>query len=160
MQASGHFMGKKSRLRKIAARLGKLDQVAALPYRAGKEGLEILVVTSRRTKRFIIPKGWPIPGLLDARAAAIEANEEAGVKGTVSHRPMGSFEYIKEIGSRGILIRAEVFPLEVRKVKSSWKEQKQRKRKWLPLDQAIIELDDAGLKKLIDQNRAAIGSPI
>jgi 8-oxo-dGTP pyrophosphatase MutT (NUDIX family) len=160
MQASGHFMGKKSKLRKIAARLGKLDQVAALPYRAGKKGLEILVVTSRRTKRLIIPKGWSMPGLLDARAAAIEANEEAGVKGTVSRRPIGSFEYIKEIGSRGILIRAEVFPLEVRKVKSSWKEQKQRKRKWLPLDQAIIELDDAGLKKLIDQNRAAIGSPI
>jgi len=147
-------MGKKSKLRKLAARFGRLNQVAALPYRVGEHGIEILVVTSRRTKRLIIPKGWPMPGLSDARAAAIEADEEAGVKGAVSDSPIGSFDYIKDIGSQGIHVTAAVFLLEVRKVRASWKEQKQRKRKWLPLAQAAVQLDDIGLRALIKREHA------
>ena len=108
-------MSKKSRLKKLAARLGKLEQVAALPYRMGEQGLEFLVITSRRTKRLIVPKGWPMPGKHDAAAAAIEADEEAGVKGRIDPRPFGSFEYLKEVGSKPIPVEAASFPLGSRR---------------------------------------------
>lgn len=145
-------MSKKTRLKKLAARLGGLNQVAALPYRSGKKGVEVLVITSRRTKRLIIPKGWPMPGVADARAAQIEAREEAGVKGRVGENALGSFDYLKQIGSDAIKVTASVFPLKVRKIQSSWKECKQRKRKWMPIEQAAAELDDAGLRILVQQH--------
>ena len=142
-------MSKKSRLKKLAARLGKLEQVAALPYRMGEQGLEFLVITSRRTKRLIVPKGWPMPGKHHAAAAAVEADEEAGVKGRIDHEPFGSFEYLKEVGSKPIPVEACVFPLRVKKVKSTWKECRQRKRKWLPAEEAAARLDDSGLRLLV-----------
>lgn len=141
-------MGRKAKLRKLAARLGSVRQVAALPYRNGEDGLEILVITSRRTKRLVIPKGWPMRGIKDARAAAIEAREEAGVAGKIGARPLGSFDYLKQMGSDAIKVSASVFPLRVR---SSWKEKRQRKRKWMPIEQAAKELDDAGLRALVRQ---------
>jgi 8-oxo-dGTP pyrophosphatase MutT (NUDIX family) len=145
-------MGKKSKLKKLAARLGKLEQVAALPYRLGRQGIEILVITSRRTQRLIIPKGWPSPGIADAAAAANEANEEAGVKGRVAEHPIGSFDYMKALGNDVIRVTASVFPLQVTKIKSSWKERKQRKRTWMPIERAARELDDADLGLLVRMN--------
>jgi 8-oxo-dGTP pyrophosphatase MutT (NUDIX family) len=142
-------MGKKSKLRELAARLGSLEQVAALPYRFGEQGLEFLVITSRRTKRLIVPKGWPMPGKTDASAAAIEANEEAGVKGWVSEEPCGSFEYLKAIDDDPIRISTAVYPLHVRKVKTHYKERKQRKRKWLCADDAATRLADQQLRVLV-----------
>jgi 8-oxo-dGTP pyrophosphatase MutT (NUDIX family) len=151
-------MSKKSRLKKLAVRDGKLEQVAALPFRRGKGGVEILVVTSRRTKRLIIPKGWPMHGISNARAAQIEADEEAGVKGFIGILPLGTFDYVKVIGSKGITVTASVYPLEVEKVKSSWKERKQRKRKWLSVKNAAERLDDAGLRSLIESHGSALMS--
>lgn len=151
-------MSKKSKSKKHSAKRGALEQIAALPYRQGIDGIEILVITSRRTKRLIIPKGWRMPGISDAQAAAIEAEEEAGVKGRISDHSLGRFDYVKDIGSKGVRVTTEVFPLQVRKLKSSWKERKQRKRKWLTLAQAIVELDDVGLKTLIKRQSAEIGS--
>ena len=144
-------MGKKTKLRKLAARLGRVRQVAALPYRDGEDGLEILVITSRRTKRLVIPKGWPMRGIKDARAAAIEAREEAGVAGKIGTRPLGSFDYLKQVGSDPIKVTTSVFPLRVCTIRSSWKEKRQRKRKWMPIEQAAKELDDVGLRALIQQ---------
>ena len=144
-------MGKKTKLRKLAARLGSVRQVAALPYRDGGDGVEILVITSRRTKRLVIPKGWPMRGIKDARAAAIEAKEEAGVAGKIGAQPLGSFDYLKQIGSDAIRVTTSVFPLRVCTIQSSWKEKRQRKRKWMPIEQAANELDDAGLRALIQQ---------
>lgn len=153
-------MGKKSKLRKMAARTGKLEQVAALPYRLGRQGIEILVVTSRRTKRLVIPKGWPMPGIAHAAAAAIEANEEAGVKGEIADKPIGSFEYMKDLGGDAIRVEASVFPLKVRKVKSSWKERKQRRRIWMPVEQAVRKLDDAGLRSLVRATLRQLSSAV
>lgn len=95
-------------------------------------------------------------GIPDAQAAEIEADEEAGVKGVMSVIPLGTFDYVKVIGSQGITVTASVYPLEVEKVKSSWKERKQRKRKWLSIESAAERLDDVGLRSLIESHGSAL----
>ena len=77
-------------------------QYGALPYRVTKtRGIEYLLVTSRETGRWIIPKGWPIEGMKPAKTAAREAYEEAGVRGTVSDKAIGNYSYKKELRGRG-----------------------------------------------------------
>ena len=76
-------------------------QVAALPWRRGADGgVEILLVTSRETRRWVTPKGGRMPGKTDAEAAAQEALEEAGVEGRVADEPVGSFRYLKVLKRR------------------------------------------------------------
>ena len=70
-------------------------QVAALPYRRRGKKLEVLLITSRETRRWVIPKGWPMKGKKDWNAAAIEGLEEAGIKGDVGHKSVGTFRYVK-----------------------------------------------------------------
>ena len=71
-------------------------QYGALPYRLDDDGsVEVLLVTSRETKRWIIPKGWPIKGLKPSKAAAREAYEEAGVRGRIAGRAFGHYVYEK-----------------------------------------------------------------
>src|SRR5580700_8279053 len=71
-------------------------QYAALPYRStGSSGTEVMLLTSRQTKRWIIPKGWPMRGKTPHASAAREAFEEAGVIGQVAKRPIGSYSYVK-----------------------------------------------------------------
>jgi 8-oxo-dGTP pyrophosphatase MutT (NUDIX family) len=88
-------MNKKKIVRR--ARHGKpVDQVAALPYRFSEEGeVEVLLLTSRGTGRFVVPKGWPMKGRRDCDAAAREAPEEAGVEGFLGRSPIGAFSYQK-----------------------------------------------------------------
>lgn len=142
-------MGKKSKLKRLARRRGHLDQVAALPYRLVGDRIEILTITSRRRKRIIVPKGWPMDGKDDAVAAAIEADEEAGAKGRVSKDAWGTFDYIKEIDAEPISVRAALFPLKVKKLKARWKEGKERQRQWLSAEDAFSKLDDPGLRDLV-----------
>ena len=76
----------------------KRVQYAALPYRRkGKSAPEVLLVTSRETGRWIIPKGWPLKGKAPHKAAAREAREEAGVVGKINRRSVGSFSYEKRL---------------------------------------------------------------
>ena len=73
-------------------------QIAAMPIRRVADGsAEILLVTSRTTQRWIVPKGWPIKGLKDHDAAAREAFEEAGVVGRISEKPAGRYTYWKRM---------------------------------------------------------------
>lgn len=90
-------------------------QYAALPYRAnGNFELEVMLVTSRVTHRWIIPKGWPEGGMPPHRVAAKEAFEEAGVLGKVSKRPIGSFPYDKVLKDGATAsCRVQVFALRV-----------------------------------------------
>ena len=107
-------------------------QYAALPYRwaAGGEA-EILLITSRRSRRWIIPKGWPMPDRPPHRAAALEALEEAGVTGEIGAEPLGSYCYRKRLkdGSK-IVCEVEVFPLRVTGQLARWPEEGQRMVKW------------------------------
>jgi len=61
-------------------------QYGALPWRHGPHGLEIMLITSRETKRWVIPKGWPMVGKKPHRVAEIEAFQEAGVKGIIAKK--------------------------------------------------------------------------
>jgi 8-oxo-dGTP pyrophosphatase MutT (NUDIX family) len=114
-------------------------QIGALPWRRGPDGvLEVLLVTSRETKRWVAPKGWPMVGLSDPEAAATEAWEEAGVKGLIAPAPIGGYSYSKRMKDGEVrLCRVKVYPLEVTADRDDWPEAGQRMRRWLsPLEAA------------------------
>ena len=109
-------------------------QVAALCYRKTRDGKkDVLLVTSRGTKRWILPKGWPIDGLNGAETALQEAWEEAGVKAAeVSKDPVGQFEYPKELDTGGITqVETEVYLTRVDELSKTYQESGQRERKWV-----------------------------
>ncbi len=128
-------------------------QYAALPYRFGASGkLEIMVMTSRRSHRWIIPKGWPVKGLSPERTAEREAFEEAGIIGKVDSNPIGRFYYRKlvEKADRVIDCEVTVFPMRVSDQLSTWPEAGQREVQWLPANAAAALVDDVGLGEIID----------
>jgi 8-oxo-dGTP pyrophosphatase MutT (NUDIX family) len=143
---------KKEKLIEQARKQGFLQQVAALPYRYRDNGkIDFLIITSRRTKRLIVPKGWPVDGKPDCIAAAMEAHEEAGVRGNIGNQSIGSFSYMKEFDDISLPVTASVFPLRVRKIKSRWKEDARRKRKWVSAAKAAALLSDRELAELVEQ---------
>lgn len=125
-------------------------QVAALPYKRTKKGaFKFLIMTSRGTKRFIIPKGWPMKKLRDHDAAGREAFEEAGVLGKVSRQPLGVFLYWKRMKRTFKLIEVDLFPLRVTRQAKKWPEKGEREMAWLDAEDAILLLDEPRLKTLI-----------
>jgi 8-oxo-dGTP pyrophosphatase MutT (NUDIX family) len=127
-------------------------QYGALPYRFTKSGApEILLVTSRQTKRWIIPKGWPIKGLKPAKSAAREAYEEAGVRGPVKTKAIGIFSYEKRQDEDGITIPCDVrvFPLLVKGQSKAWPESEQRIAQWLEPAVALSLIKEKSLRSLI-----------
>lgn len=125
-------------------------QVAALPWRRGVDGLEVLLVTSRETRRWVTPKGGRMPGKTDAEAAAIEALEEAGVEGVLSNEPLGTFRYLKVLKRRAPRwCVVAVYPLEVTAVHDDWKEKGQRDRVWMSVEQAAACVGEPDLAEII-----------
>lgn len=125
-----------------------------MPYRNVGQGLDapvqILLVTSRETKRWVIPKGNLAAGADPHRAAAEEAEEEAGVIGVVCPVPLGSYQYRKRKGSGASLMAdVQVFPLQVSRELDDWKEKGQRERRWFSLNDAAGKVDEADLHDLI-----------
>ena len=112
--------------------------------------IEIMLVTSRQTRRWIIPKGNVDDGMSPHAAAAQEAEEEAGVRGDIGRDPLGSFAYEKQVVS-GLCVTAEVvvFPLAVREVADQWKESKWRRRQWFALDDAAEAVEEPELREII-----------
>ena len=124
-------------------------QYAALPYR-DREGLEVLLLTSRDSRRWIIPKGWPMVGKTPHAAAAREAVQEAGVVGRVSKRSIGEFQYIKWLKNGAPLqCRVDVFPLKVAKQRTHWREQKERTVHWFSPREAAGLVEEPDLSDLI-----------
>ncbi|WP_245620082.1 NUDIX hydrolase [Phenylobacterium immobile] len=126
-------------------------QYAALPWRRGGDGvLEILLITSRETRRWVIPKGWPMKGKTSAAAAAREAFEEAGVSGQTAKKPLGAFHYDKRLSSGRLQrVRVSVFALKVEAEAETWPEIGQRDRLWASLADAAERVDEPELKALI-----------
>jgi 8-oxo-dGTP pyrophosphatase MutT (NUDIX family) len=125
-------------------------QVAALPLRLAKNGaIEILLVTSRDTGRWIIPKGWTSKRLRDCKAAAREAKEEAGVKGKILREAIGTYRYIKRELDNSALIEVRVFLLKVSKRCKRWPEKRERRRAWFDLEDAASRVSDPELSILI-----------
>jgi 8-oxo-dGTP pyrophosphatase MutT (NUDIX family) len=126
-----------------------LAQYAALPWRLG-EGVEILLVTSRDTRRWIIPKGWPMKGRSPHGAAAVEASEEAGLVGNIEKEKLGSFHYRKRLkNGAALLCRVYVFPMRVTRQRKSWLEMHQRVTQWFPWVTAAERVAEPELKELI-----------
>jgi 8-oxo-dGTP pyrophosphatase MutT (NUDIX family) len=109
------------------------------------------LVTTRRTKRWIIPKGWPIKGLKPSKTAAREAFEEAGVRGRVGAKPLGFFTYEKLIDQDDINVKCEVkvFPLLVKSQSKTWPEFEQRLIQWVEPERAIALIKEQKLKKIV-----------
>jgi len=125
-------------------------QVAALPWRRGAEGIEILLVTSRETRRWVTPKGGRMAGLSDAESAAQEALEEAGIEGVTGETPVGTFRYLKVLKRRAPRwCVVAVHALEVRIEHDAWQEQAERERVWVSRDEAVRRVDEPDLKALI-----------
>jgi 8-oxo-dGTP pyrophosphatase MutT (NUDIX family) len=126
-------------------------QHGALPYRIGQDGaIQLLLVTSRQTRRWIIPKGWPIKGLKPSKSAAREAFEEAGVRGAVGSKAIGSFVYDKGLED-GVSVSCEVgvFPLKVERQHKTWPEAHERETRWVGPEEALDLLDDRGLRDVV-----------
>ncbi len=128
----------------------QLRQIAALPWRMRGGQVEVLLVTSRETKRWVIAKGNLMVDLSDHLAAAQEAYEEAGVQGDISPKPMGSYVYDKRFkDGRAVPCVVDVFALEVLIQLGSWPELHQRTRQWMRAEEAANSVDEADLGDLI-----------
>lgn len=129
------------------------DQIAALPMRWDKNGnLTILMVTSRGTGRWVMPKGWTMNNKKPWAAAEIEALEEAGAKGFISSEVIGEYRYSKRLDDGSALeCRVRVYPMIVQKLKRNWKERRQRKRRWFSVKAAAKKVDEPDLAAILRQ---------
>ncbi len=121
------------------------EQSAVLPYRRRGDDLEVLVVTSRKGARWVLPKGIVEPGMTPAASAAKEAMEEAGVEGNVAARSLGKYRYRKWGGT----CEVEVFAMEVSAELKDWPESHFRQRAWVSPEEAVKRLDHPKVRKLL-----------
>ena len=126
-----------------------LAQVGALPVKGKPGAYRVLLVTSRETHRWIIPKGWPMKGRKDHEAAAQEAMEEAGVTGRIHKHPMGAYTYEKRLSDGPESVSVMVYLLEVEKETGKWPEKDQRQREWVSSSEAAERVDEPGLSAII-----------
>jgi len=133
---------------------GKTDvrtQFAALCYRVKAKKIEILLITSRRSGRWILPKGWPMDGMTPADSAAQEAWEEAGVEGAPDSRPLGLFSYSKMLDDdeKDLPCVAMVYGVRVRSLARKFPEAGQRSRKWVSRKKAATLVDEPELSRIL-----------
>lgn len=126
-------------------------QVAALCYRKGDGGKEVLLITSRDTGRWIVPKGWPIKGKDGAQSALQEAWEEAGVhKAEIDAEPIGTYFYEKGCDDgNSIPIEADVYLAQVTKLRDNYPEADQRERAWFAPHDAANLVDEPQLRDIL-----------
>jgi 8-oxo-dGTP pyrophosphatase MutT (NUDIX family) len=130
-------------------------QYATLAYRTSPE-LEVLLVSSRETGRWVIPKGWPMRGHKPHAAAALEAFEEAGVTGTISKFTIGTYNYDKRLSDGDVITcTVEVYPMMVDVELADWREREQRTRLWFSLTAAAEAVEEDTLKTLISKFKPA-----
>ncbi len=131
--------------------LSTIQQAAALPLQRDDQAeIRVLLITSRRDGRWMLPKGWIEDGETPAQGAAREAYEEAGVRGTPGEVPVGTYRYRKHLPA-GYDVRSQVsvYPLLVDEELSDWPEAGQRKRRWISLESARKKVGDRGLARML-----------
>jgi 8-oxo-dGTP pyrophosphatase MutT (NUDIX family) len=139
------------------------EQIAALPLKWEDDGsVRVLMVTSRDTGRWVMPKGWEMNGKKPWRAAEIEALEEAGAEGHIGEECIGTYRYPKILDDgRVIPCEVRVYPMVVEKLLRDWKERKQRTRKWFTPKAAAKRVDEQELADLLmSLNRKPAKQPI
>lgn len=125
-------------------------QFAALCYRVNNDKVQLLLVTSRGTRRWIIPKGWPIDGKTPGDSAAQEAWEEAGVIGRANQRPLGMYSYNKQMGDDdGMPVAAMVYAVKVKTLRKDFPEAAERKRKWVSPKKAAKMVESPELARIL-----------
>jgi len=126
-------------------------QIAALPLRWDAKGtLRVLMVTSRGSGRWIMPKGWRIDADRPWETAEIEALEEAGAVGHVGTDPIGRYSYEKLLDDGSALAcEVVVFPMLVDRLKRDWKERRERRRRWFKAKAAARRVDEPDLAALL-----------
>ena len=133
---------------------GSSTQCAALCWRRVQGRIEVLLITSRETGRWVIPKGWPIEGLPATAGAAREAWEEAGVQGEIGATCLGVYSYDKVLDRAGDAPQAvpcvvAVYPMQVTALRKEYPEAAERRNKWFALDKAARKVQEPELAALI-----------
>lgn len=152
MPSRTNYLSKRSR---VATKSGVVHprnvQVAALCWRRNGNGkIRILLISSRDTGRWVIPKGWPMRRRTHAEAAEREAFEEAGVQGELVHESIGLYSYVKHLDKRrSIDCVVQVYPLHVTSRLKEYPESRQRRSKWLSRRKAAQSVREPELKRLI-----------
>jgi 8-oxo-dGTP pyrophosphatase MutT (NUDIX family) len=135
-----------------------IRQAAAIPYRVDAQGLRVLLITSRQSGRWVVPKGHIEKGFTAAQAAEREAYEEAGIKGLIGGAPLGVYRYGKRLGSGRVREAAvEVFALQVIKQLKKWPEQSERQFEWVTPEVAAKRVQEPGLAELLRKLGALYG---
>ena len=122
-----------------------VEQSGVIPYRIINGQIEVMLITSSGSKRWVIPKGLIEPNMTPEDSAAKEAWEEAGVLGQVFPNLMGTYEYYKS----GCTWQVDVFLLQVETVLDNWPEAYKRKRQWVSIPKAIKRVDEPDLKLIL-----------
>ena len=133
-------------------------QVAALCWRT-TPALQVLLVTSLNSRRWILPKGWIEADLTPAQSAVREAFEEAGVTGAVNATALGSYHYLKERKGSALPCSVDVFALHVTKQLDDWPEKGARELAWMPLETAAARVNEPGLRQILRDFRASSRLP-
>ena len=127
-------------------------QFAALAYKVIDGALSVMLITSRETGRWVIPKGWPEKDMLPHEVAAHEAYEDAGLTGVVSDIPFATFEYLKRLeNKKRKRCTVLVFPMAVHEELDNWPEMHQRKRQWMSPAEAATHVAESGLIEMLQK---------
>lgn len=128
-------------------------QFGALPWRLSEGNTrEVMLLTSRETHRWVIPKGWPMKGRKPPEIAAQEAYEEAGLIGRiVNRRPLGNYHYEKRLAKRAILCEVRVFLFRVERQLDDWPEKNEREKRWFDANDAADLVEEGGLAEIISR---------
>jgi 8-oxo-dGTP pyrophosphatase MutT (NUDIX family) len=139
-------------MRPIKLRKGKASlrtQFGALCYRVRNDKVQVLLITSRNTGRWIVPKGWPMDGHSPQQAALTEAWEEAGVIGKARGNALGIYSYNKANDDKKWPCVVAVFPVKVARLEKDFPEVKERKRKWFSRKKAASLVHEPELQQMI-----------
>jgi 8-oxo-dGTP pyrophosphatase MutT (NUDIX family) len=125
-------------------------QYAALPFTRRNGRMAVMLVTSRETRRWVIPKGWPVSRLSPSAAAALEAFEEAGVTGRIEQTPHCSFQYRKKLSAKKTVVcTVHAFLFEVKEELADWPEREMRDRRWFTPEEAANLVSEPELRDVI-----------
>lgn len=142
------------------ARTKRRRQYAVLPLASVDGETRVLLLTSRETGRWVIPKGWPIKRLKPWEAAAREAYEEAGILGTVGRDPLGTYLYDKRLNDgRSVAVAVTVFPMTVRRQLEDWPERLERQSRWVTPGEAAKLVEERGLVDILLEAGLASSPP-
>lgn len=124
-------------------------QCAALPFKQEDGETLVMLITSRDSGRWILPKGWSEKRLSEPELAAKEAYEEAGIVGEISPTPISCYRYTKRLAIASKECSVTIYPLRVTRLLADWPEAHQRRRGWFTLAQAALHIDDSELVTIL-----------